>query len=252
MKIDDEVLKVLSAAEISTDGVQIRGDLLERKLYERTNKVLNAAGAFWNKKRRTHVFADGHTADKIEQALLNGQITTHQETDFFPTPVKVVSLMLEAAEFDKAKTHEVLEPSAGRGAIAEYLVGARRLVCLEKDPQNVAELRRKIGIRGVLDACDFLETTPADIGAFDRVIMNPPFSKQQDIAHIRHAYSFLKPGGRIVSIASPGLMFRQDRKAAEFREWLDGVNHDIHRLPEGSFKSSGTMVSTIMLTIDRG
>ena len=253
MKIDDDVLKVLSAATIDGNGVDL-ADQLERKLYARTAKVLEAAGASWDRKRHLHVFAgDGDAArSKIEQAILTGQITTAQDIDFFETPDAIIDMMLERAEL--RPTHQVLEPSAGRGAIAVriQIAGARRLVCIEKDPGNVEVLRRHLLTdRGVMPPSDFMEVTPAGIGDFDRIIMNPPFRLQADIAHIRHAYDFLKPGGRLVAIASPGLMFRQDRKAAAFREWLDGVDHDIHRLPEGSFKSSGTMVQTIMVTIER-
>lgn len=257
MRIDNDVLEVLSRATISWNDVTLP-EQLDKKLYARVAKVLEAAGAKWNRSARCHVFAprkDGdsnHASDALEQAILVGEITTRQDIDFFETPDPIIDLMLEAA--DLRPTHQVLEPSAGRGAIAKRIqaVGARRLVCIEKDPENVRHLRLALGTdRGIMEPRDFMEMTPAGIGDFDRVVMNPPFSKQQDIAHIRHAFEFLKPGGRIVSIASPGLMYRQDRKAQAFREWLDAHDHDIHRLPDGSFKSSGTAVTTIMISIDR-
>lgn len=37
---------------------------------------------------------------------------------------------------------------------------------------------------------------------FDAVIMNPPFSRRQDVRHITKAMSMLKPGGRLAAIAS--------------------------------------------------
>lgn len=253
MKIDDEVLKVLSVAEISFDGVKL-GDQLARDLYLRTDKVLKAAGAKWDRRRAMHVFDSSAVMApaKIEQAILTGQITTAQDIDFFETPDAIIDMMLERAEL--RPEHQVLEPSAGRGAIARRIqkAGVRRLVCIEKDSENWRHLRAWLGCdRGLMPPADFMDVTVPDIGSFDRIIMNPPFSKSQDQSHIRRAYDFLKHGGRLVSIASPGLMFRQDRKATAFREWLDGVDHDIHRLPEGSFKSSGTMVETIMVTIER-
>jgi hypothetical protein len=51
--------------------------------------------------------------------------------------------------------------------------------------------------------------------------MNPPFEKGQDIEHVRHAYDQLKPGGRVVAIMSEGPFFRSDKKATEFRDWLE-------------------------------
>ena len=67
--------------------------------------------------------------------------------------------------------------------------------------------------------CDFLEHT----GEYDRIVMNPPFEKGQDIDHVRHAYELLKPGGKLVAIMSEGSFYRGDKKATEFREWLEEV-----------------------------
>ncbi|MEN9926674.1 MAG: hypothetical protein RL268_2800, partial [Pseudomonadota bacterium] len=56
---------------------------------------------------------------------------------------------------------------------------------------------------------------------YDRIIMNPPFSNRRDAEHVRHAFDLLKPGGRIVAIMGDGVFFGQDRKAQEFRDWLE-------------------------------
>ncbi len=40
---------------------------------------------------------------------------------------------------------------------------------------------------------DFMEAVPEP--RFDRALMNPPFENGQDIAHVRHAFQVLKPGG---------------------------------------------------------
>ena len=53
--------------------------------------------------------------------------------------------------------------------------------------------------------------------------MNPPFANGKDVDHIRLAWSMLKPGGRLVAICCEGPFFRDDRKSAEFRDWLDEI-----------------------------
>jgi 16S rRNA G1207 methylase RsmC len=58
-------------------------------------------------------------------------------------------------------------------------------------------------------------------GAYDRIVMNPPFENGQDIAHVEHAYELLSPGGRLVTVMSEGPFFRQDKNAASFRNWLE-------------------------------
>ncbi len=48
---------------------------------------------------------------------------------------------------------------------------------------------------------DFLKLHKAT-NIFDKIIANPPFSKNQDIDHIRKMYIHLDEGGRMVSVAS--------------------------------------------------
>lgn len=247
MKISDDVLRVLSRATIKGTAVMLP-EQLDRALYVKVDKVLQAAGGRWSKTARHHVFIDA--TETLEQAILVGEITTHQDIDFFPTPPNIVELMISNA--DLRSEHEVLDPSAGRGAIALAVqrVGARRLVCIENDATNVVALRDALGsVKGIYSA-DFMDTTVADVGGFDRVIMNPPFSRRADVKHILHAWTFLKKGGRLVSIASAGIMFREDVLTLELRLLIDDYG-DIHPLPDGAFKSSGTMVKTVLVCIDK-
>jgi hypothetical protein len=51
MRVEDEVLAVLSRAETNGNALTLTGRL-DRKMYERTNKVLEAAGGKWNRKAK--------------------------------------------------------------------------------------------------------------------------------------------------------------------------------------------------------
>ena len=90
---------------------------------------------------------------------------------------------------------------------------------------------------------------------YDRIIMNPPFSNRRDAEHVRHAYDLLKPGGRIVAIMGEGVFFGQDKKAQDFRDWLDSVGGTSEKLPEGSFMDPSLPVNTAvnarMVVIDK-
>ena len=72
MRIDDEVLAVLSAAQTEGCNVFLTGQL-DRKLYDRTNKVLEAADGQWNRKARAHVFA-ADAFDRMDQIILSGSV----------------------------------------------------------------------------------------------------------------------------------------------------------------------------------
>jgi protein-L-isoaspartate O-methyltransferase len=162
----------------------------------------------------------------------------------FPTPPSLARRLVELADIWQGQT--VLEPSAGTGNIASAIREAgQEPQCIEIN-DSLAELLRK---RGYSVTCgDFLGWH----GQVDRIVMNPPFEDLADCAHVRHAYECLAPGGRLVSVMSAGPFFNQDRKAVEFRAWLDEVGADFEPLPAESFKASGTGVNTYVVTIERG
>lgn len=165
---------------------------------------------------------------------------------FFPTPKTLVDQMIDYADIQAG--HEVLEPSAGKGNIAQEIQQAAPDAILEVVEYNA-------GLRALLEAKgynvvgnDFLEVTKN----YDRIVMNPPFENFQDIDHVKHAYDLLKPGGKLVAIMGAGVK-NSRKKAVEFREWLDDAGSYIEDLPEGSFKTSDrpTGVSTVMVTIEK-
>ena len=160
--------------------------------------------------------------------------------DLFITPRDLAARMVSLSDIWDGLT--VLEPSAGTGRISEAIREAgHNPVCVELN-WNAAKLLEQRGFN--VTCTDFLEYT----GNFDRVIMNPPFSKNQDVKHVRHAYDLLNEGGRLVAIMSAHSFFAQDRESKEFQDWLPGYGEE---LPAGSFKASGTMVNAYLVVIDK-
>jgi hypothetical protein len=79
--------------------------------------------------------------------------------------------------------------------------------------------------------------------------MNPPFENNQDIKHIQHAFTLLKPGGRIVAIMANRA---GQNRAKEFFDFVG--NHGYYESnPEGAFKSAfkPTGVNTITVVLDK-
>jgi len=244
MRIDEEVLAVLSNA--TTEGNKlILAAQLERKLYLQTAKVLEAAGGIWNRKAKAHVFAD-NAADRMEQIILTGQVAIPKdEYDFFESPPTVVQRLLQLAELEPGM--RVLEPEAGGGNIAYPCAEAGAIVdVVELQEGRAADLSRS----GRLNSCrqmDFLALAPEAL--YDRVLMNPPFSKRADIKHVTHAHKFLKPGGKLVSVMPSGAVYRIDSLARQFREFVEHACGHFEPLPAGSFVSSGTGVNTVVAVI---
>lgn len=176
-------------------------------------------------------------ADKIKQmerAMIGRQ---NDGLDFFPTPAGVADEMIEAADIQDGM--KVLEPSAGMGHIAERI----REAGVEPDVVEMSNSRKELleakGFNVV--GRDFMEVTD---GGYDRIIMNPPFGDRRDALHVQHAYDLLNPGGRLVTIMGEGVFFGQDKKAQEFRDWLEARNGTDEKLAEGTFNDPSLPVNT--------
>ena len=157
---------------------------------------------------------------------------------FFPTPQPVIEELLEYAGI--ADGHTVLEPSCGKGDIVQAIgreAPGAQVTAIEQN-RTLADVLSTKGIAAQF--ADFLEHD----GSYDRVVMNPPFEKGQDIDHVRHAYELLASGGRLVSVMSEGPFYRSDAKATEFRQWADALGAESYELPEDAFKGTDAFRQT--------
>lgn len=81
----------------------------------------------------------------------------------------------------------VLEPSAGRGALAIPLSKlVSEVLCYEIDPQNAEWLTSRV----TTICCDFLAMPEGIDVKYDMAVMNPPFEGGQTEKHIMHALKF--------------------------------------------------------------
>lgn len=247
MKIPTSVLEVLDRADIDGNRLILTGTL-DRKLYLDTAKVIEAAGGKWSRKERAHLF-DGNAADVIEPVILTGEIISRkQQFGYFPTPPLVVKRLIELAKLERGMT--VLEPSAGQGAIASAVAAEGCTVdCIEVQEDN-ATVIFDAGYANLVLVRDFLTTEPGT--GYDRVVMNPPFARQDDIRHVMHAHRFLKDDGLLVAVMSNGVTFRSTPLTREFQALLAATGGGLHSLPEGAFKESGTGVNTVIAVIPKG
>lgn len=244
MQIPTDVLNVLAASTVNGNALDLPAGQLDRKLYEQVAKTIKAAGGAWNRKAKTHLFPFD-AADVVDAMLLTGEVTRPQDFGYFPTPPPVVERLLSLADLEPGM--RVLEPSAGRGAIAGPLAGRGHAVdCVELLEENAGAIKES-GFAASLTVGDFLELTPAP--SYPRVLMNPPFAWQADIRHVLHAHRFLAPGGLLVSVMSNAVTFRTNTLTAGFRALVEECGGEIRPLPAGSFTVSGTEVHTVLLRL---
>lgn len=245
MKIEKEILNILDKCTIEIGEkniVFLPLGQLDRKTYMAVNKCLEAIGGKWDRKEKGHIFED-YPVDIFENLLLTGEVEDiKKEFQFFETPKELAKQIIEMAELQEGDT--ILEPSAGKGAIADEIKTGILFV------NELNEKNYKVLLEKYKQATnyDFVETS---LGFFDKIIMNPPFSKQQDVDHILRAFDHLRTGGILVSIVSESPFFRENKKSIEFRKFLENNNAEIIKNPDGTFKESGTMVNTRIIKIKK-
>jgi 16S rRNA A1518/A1519 N6-dimethyltransferase RsmA/KsgA/DIM1 with predicted DNA glycosylase/AP lyase activity len=156
----------------------------------------------------------------------------------FQTPATLAARLVALLELTPGA--RVLEPSAGLGRILDALAPHQpaEIVAVEMAAACAEQLFKRENI--TLRQRDFMNCLPEELGTFDAIAMNPPFTMRSDIRHILHALKFLKPGGTLAALC----MDTQHRESA-----LRHLSATWEKIPAGTFRAEGTEVPTILLTI---
>lgn len=246
--------QVIERVEIHPNNiVKLPQVQLDRKVYEEVAKKLQGIGGSWKGGKIAGFVFPHDPTERIAQLKGGEVVNLKKDFQFFETPETLANQLVKLANVSDGD--RVLEPSAGRGAIIQAI---RRksadchISAVELMPENAAFLKgKKLAWSIVFDEGDFLEW---DEGArqFDKIIANPPFSKNQDIDHVLKMWEHLAVGGRLVSVMSSHWQLSENRKERDFRNWIDEVGAEIFELKPGTFSDSGTKVSSVILFANKG
>lgn len=249
MKISDEVMGILSRCQVKENVLFLPNEQIERKTYLAVNKVLESMGGKWSRKEQGHIFQpEDDLPEQLEIVLDTGTVQDpKKEFQYFWTPRPVAEKLCDWAELDE--NSYILEPSIGDGRLADVAMEHHPawLVGVELNPKMHRKLEKKPYPAFL---ADFLTMTEDDLPfSMNRVVMNPPFRRFQDIMHIRHAYDLMAAGGILVSVVCESPFFRSEKLAVEFREFLDERCAEVIRLDAGAFRESGTAIQTRIIKI---
>ena len=260
-KLPADVMDVLQRSTIEGNTLRLPEGQLERDLYNRVNKALANAGGHWNRGAKGHVFS-GDPRPKLGLMLESGVAVDEQKKyQAFYTPEK---LAYQVAGLAMVRGHVVLEPSAGQGALIDACLGheAEAVHAIELNPENKELLVEKCDAEadgpGQVAIGDFLEMEPdwfarwsggKSPGLYTRIVMNPPFTRNQDIRHVEHALKWLAPGGILVAIMldNPDRLPFQALTQDLDRRIADGLCYSFIKVPGGTFKD--TDVRTLILKV---
>jgi hypothetical protein len=178
---------------------------------------------------------------------MRGGRNLKKEYQFFETPEKLADRLVYLSGIGVGDT--ILEPSAGQGSIIRSI---NKVCDIVPDCYEIMDINREIlnksGLRFNLIGDNFLNH--GGVG-YDKIIANPPFSKNQDIDHLQMMYSYLNVGGRSVCITSNSWVMGEQKKQVEFKKWLDSLDVLIIDIEDGDFKDSGTMVGGKIIIINK-
>ena len=236
---------------------------VDQKTYRSIDNVLKRIGGKWDSRKKKHFFKY-NPLPLIQDYLDSGILPEKNPTAFFPTPPVALDAMWDRVDkswFDyKANETDtgirILEPSAGIGAIADFVKGKGENVhvdTVEILPANQLVLKSK----GYKPFCGSFLDFPIPENEEEKyhlIVMNPPFSYKGDkyayITHIQHAMKMLHPMGELIAIVPTGWAINKTKKEESFRNMLaefgDGT---MDTLPPGTFKDSGTNVKTNVIRL---
>jgi SAM-dependent methyltransferase len=237
-KLTSEIESVLRAARIEGNKLYLTGQL-DPRTYKEVKTFLLNLGSVWSRKEQAHVFSSDPA--KLIFALEKGvAIDERKKFQSFFTPEAVAKRVVELADVQNCN---VLEPSAGHGALIDQILtyDGAQVVAVELNEEFAKHLDDKYGMRIGLVCGDFLEMKTE--AGFDRAVLNPPFSKNQWISHIQHAYKFLKPGGKLVSVTPDSLSNKK------FQDFVLDKRWESEDIGVGAFAESGTNIATQIVTI---
>ena len=220
-----------------------------RKSYAEAKKWIEEAGGSWQG-GKIQGFTFPFNAQRVFSILQQGKrCNLQQEYQFFSTPSDVADwLVMLAGGVDM--TDKVLEPSAGTGAIIDAIHRNCMNVivdCYELMPENIQLLQKKENINILGE--DFIASDIKIL--YDKIIANPPFSKNQDIRHVRRMYDCVKKGGVVAAIMGTHWKLGNEIECVKFREWIDEIDAKIYNIDKGEFKESGTSIETTAVVIKK-
>jgi len=242
--------EVLQQCTVELNVVKLPKVQLDRKEYLEVNKALQLIGGKWKGGKISGFVFNSDPTELLSQIANGEKRNLKKEFQFFATPESLADELVSYAKI--TDVCKILEPSAGQGAIVKSInkvLPGKEVDCYELMPINQTFLSKIETVNFLSD--DFLNPNGSGQITYDKIIANPPFSKNQDIEHLKEMYKRLNPGGRIVSITSKHWENSRNSKETNFRDWLQELEAEVYEIESGSFKESGTMIGGNIVVINK-
>lgn len=254
IKVTEKCKRILREANLSTNIVYV--PRISDTEYDKLKYIVEFIGGHWSERYKGFIMDDtkDNILAKINSVLALDEITLSKEdvfkikNQFYPTPSWLAKDMVERANISYSDSFELLEPSAGTGAILQYMVQytASKCTAIELNKKNV-EYLRKLGFK--VQNTSFENYALNTNKRFDRVIMNPPFAKEMDLRHTALAFNLLKEGGKLVGLVAENSLYYAREVTQLFNQQISRLNVKLTEIQHGAFIESGTSVDITMIEL---
>jgi len=173
---------------------------------------------------------------------------------FFPTPAGVRDILEPwlpcPGPAPDGLPMKILEPQAGIGNILDWLVlhFPEAHFTSHEINWNLVDILRMKGHETVVVDYLVTETVPC----FDLIVSNAPFENDQAIDHFHHSLAQLNEGGRFIAIMPDSAFTGSGTKKVAFQQFIETFATHQERLPDRSFKESGTSTAARYVVVDAG
>lgn len=222
--------------------------------YDSIRTTMNALGGHWNEAYKAFIFANNprEALSKVTSLLAPTDLPESAQwqlaTQFYPTPPEIAELMTK--QLHMQRFDHILEPSAGTGGLLKFIpLGTGRTLVEPCEVNAMKLMENNYDVR--FCTIEKYLADPTNWGTYNKVIMNPPFSGQRDALHTMLVYRHMAPGGILAGIVSENTLYYKTDTTKKFRTFLSRTDAKVTELPYGSFYSSGTMVDTMMVVINK-
>jgi hypothetical protein len=192
----DRISKLAKAAllkaTVEDDAITVP-EAVTSTVRQEMDAVLQALGGRWYHTRQAYVFAGPlglDLADRYYEVVTAGAWV--DDVTGFAFPSWLARHMVEVV--DVQGTHRVMEASSGETSLVPAILAR------VEAPEQIVTCPTPEGL------LSYPAGTP-----FDRVVLRPPKTGGAGFDHVRRAMALTKPGGRLVSVLSAGIVGRQDR-----------------------------------------
>ena len=172
-----------------------------------------------------------------------------EHSEYFATPEPIGMKMVQW--LDSRPNERLLEPSAGHGAIAQWMPDNTSNVAVE--PTTALSSRLALRFNGTIREETFEEMNI--INKFDGIVMNPPFGVQSKMAadHVKKAMGHMKEGGRLVALIPTGPAADKRFEALFYGEDMDKSITQVGEviLPRVTFERAGTQVPSRIVIFEK-